>query len=119
MEITELLNAVSTVVDSFKWENLAGTSLAQVITWLCVAFIGMVGHFYVDIKKGIITGNLVDYLFKTNLGATIQTVVGLFVAASAWFAVNPPPTNWAALVIAAVISGYTADSVLNKGKRVP
>ena len=115
-DLFALIDAVKVVVGSFSWDNLTGTSLTQVIVWIALSVIGMVVHFYIDIKKGVISGTLIDYLFKTHLSATIQTVVGLFVAASAWFAVNPPPTNWGALVIAAIISGYTADSVLNKGK---
>lgn len=113
--VFDLLNQVSS---AFDWTNLGKLGIAQVATWFGLASLGVVVHYFVDIKKGIIEKGLVNYLFKEYLAATVQTIGAIILAGAAWFALNPIPAPWATLIPAALTFGYTFDSMLNKGKKV-
>lgn len=115
--IVALLDLFNQVGSAFDWSNLGKVGIAQVATWIALAAVGVVFHYYADIRKGIIEKGLIRYLFVDYLSATLQTIGAIIAAGAAWFALNPIPAPWGTLIPAALVFGYTFDSLLNKGKK--
>lgn len=115
-QILELLPLLSQIRGAFDWANLGKVGLLQVFAWFLFATLGVVLHYFVDIRKGIIERGLFNYLVVDHLKATLQTGVAILLAAAAWFVINPIPAAWLPLFLAASTFGYTFDSMINKGK---
>ncbi len=104
---------------TYNWHQLGSFGWLQVLVWVVLAFVGVVFHFYIDVKKGILPmsgmGGLYQYLFVSHVDATVKTLIAIMMACGGWFALNPVPVPWVNLIPAALFFGYGFDSVLNRG----
>jgi len=115
----DVFSILSFIWSAFDWANIGAAGVGQIIAFLVIAFVGVIAHFLVDVKKGLVDGGvsgLFKYLFVENIAASLKTLTGLFSSAVAWFAINPIPAPWPSLIMAAFLAGYTMDSILNRAK---
>jgi len=113
----DLFSILSFIWSAFDWTNIGAAGIGQIAAFLLIAFVGVVIHFLVDVKKGLVTGGvggLFKYLFVENVNASLKTLTALFSSAIAWFAINPIPAPWPSLIMASFLAGYTMDSILNR-----
>lgn len=109
------------------WHYLAGipfTQQAYIFYMLTLgSIVGMIGHYISRWASGDIAGSLIDYLFRQEGRRTLLAVIGivswsvgevstgLFVNSEGIF------VGWALVLLSGLKTGYTGDSIANKGTR--
>lgn len=92
--------------------------IIQALVYFGFGMFGIVIHWLVKFFKGDIAINLFTYLFINNFKATCLTVLGLVVGEFLSYSsgIVSSDTPFQTLIGIGFMSGYTADSALNKAE---
>lgn len=109
------MNAIEKKLSFLEWLSMA-VPLEQTAVFVVAGLAGMVGHYVKLWAAKEIDTCLWAYLTKENPRRTVLAVMG-FMSAAATYALSGQlaETPWGTLIGAALTTGYSADSLLNKG----